>query len=62
MLRSGRLVEMEVIVYGFGQSSTNAAYFYQIIDTCGNDTLEPTELAQQFPALFRTKAGNALER
>jgi hypothetical protein len=53
---------MEIIVYGFGQGSANAAYFYQIIDTCGNDTLEPTELAQKLAALFRTKAGNALER
>lgn len=53
---------MEVIVYCFSHGSTNAAYFYEIIDTCRSHALKPTELAQQFPAFFRAEARDAFKR
>ena len=53
---------MEVIVYCFSQGSTNAGYFYEIIDTCRSHALKPTELAQQFPAFFRAEARDAFKR
>ena len=39
-------VQMQVIVYRFGQAATNTAHFGQIVDAGGNDTLQPAELPQ----------------
>jgi hypothetical protein len=35
---------VELIVYGFGQRSTYAAYFYKIIYARRNHSLEPAKL------------------
>jgi hypothetical protein len=52
---------MQVIVYGFGQATTDAAHFYEVIDARSNHALQTAKLAQQFAPFLRPESRSFLE-
>jgi hypothetical protein len=55
------LIYMKLIVYRFGQRATNPVHFDEIVDAGTGDTLEPSELAQQFSPLLGAESRNLFE-
>ncbi len=50
------IIQMQRIVYGFGQFSTNTMHLYQVFHTGPDDSLQTAKLAQQFPAFLRSES------
>ena len=40
------MIQVEFIVYRFGEFATNPTHFYEVIYACANNALQPAKLPQ----------------
>ena len=56
------MVDVEFIVYRFGERAANTADFHEVVDARADDTLEPAKLSQQLATPLGAESRNLLER